>query len=314
MAKFKPYLQYDEESWTLKNSFVLREIRRCNRNQLILMLVLFGLLLSLFIYPFAVKTFFSRQAAVEMPAGEVLALTEESLSLRLPFSATYENSEEYRGNVYLKRVCVVRRLQCRFSLTAEEILPSGIVPVKNDVPTIDLSGLPGNTELPEDAQSAGKSYIEYVLLRFGDRYLLTKQPVGSESTTLSGMLCYLPKDILKVASEASGIDADRFIPVFFDAGGEIFASLKTDLLFWAILFLLWLCFFIPLVRRMADPTRHEAYAKIYVYAGDTAENIRSLDRELGGENVVQTLSKIVTPSWIITRKFMSFEAKMKDRG
>ena len=51
MAKNKPVIQFDEATWTLRNSFVMREIRRCNRNVLLIQVVLFGVLLGLFIYP-----------------------------------------------------------------------------------------------------------------------------------------------------------------------------------------------------------------------------------------------------------------------
>ena len=312
MAKIKPVLRFEEENWTLRNSFVMREIRRCNRNVLLAQLVLFALLLFFFIYPYAVKSYISKQTPAEMPAAEVLALTKESLNTRLPFSTTYENSNDYRSNIYLKRTCISQNRQVRFTLTAEDVLPSGIVPVKNDIPTIEIGG--STTKLPGAEASAAKSYVEYVLLRFGDKYLLTKQPVDSDTLTLSGMLCYLPSDVLQVASDASGVPAENFIPVFFDAGGEIFETLKVDMLLWCILFLIWVAFFIPLIRRIADPTRHEAYDKIYVYAGNTEDNIRELDRELGSDTCIQTPSKIVTASWIITRKTFTFEAKMKDRA
>lgn len=313
MAKIKPVIRFEEESWTLRNSFVMREIRRCNRNVLLVQLALFAALLFFFIYPYTVKNYISRQAPTDMPAASVVALTGDSLDTRLPFSTTYENSADYRSNIYLKRVCVSEGRQVRFTLTADEVLPSGIVPVKNDIPMIEIGNV-SQDKLPEEEASAAKSYVEYVLLRFGDKYLLTKQPVGSETVTLSGMLCYLPSDVLQVAAEASGVAEENFIPIFFDAGGEIFETLKVDLLLWGILFLIWLAFFIPLIRRIADPTRHEAYEKIYVYAGNTENNIRELDRELGGDSCIQSLSKIVTPSWILTRKLFTFDAKMKDRA
>ncbi len=292
---------FSEESWQVQNSFFYREIRRTNRNMLIVLAVLLLVLSLLLIYPFAVKLYISREAPSVMQRETLLSLSRKDVSSYLPFTTTFENSDDYKKNAHLKRLAYAEGLQFVFTIEADERLPSNIVPVENSVPTfIENTG-------------DSLSYIDYVVLQIGDRYLLTKEPVGETGLRLSGMLAYLPDDLLTIVSDASGLPAEKFIPAIFDTGREIFATLKTDLLFWGILFLIWLSFFIPLIRRMLDPTRHEAYRKMYVYAGSTEENIKALDRELAGEGNLKSFRKIITPSWAVTRRFFSFEAKMKDR-
>lgn len=311
MATFGPIQAYDEAGWSVKNSFVMKHIRRTNRNNLLRLGVLFVLLLVLFIYPFVIKLYLSQSRPAPLSAEEISSLSAGDIGALLPFSVTYENSADYRESVLRKRVCYQSDGHLRFTLTPDEVLPSNIVPVKSSLPVISVGTTNSDVQLDPPSE---KAYNEYVLLRYGDQYLLTKRPSGDVSTELTGMLCYLPSDVLAVAAEAAGLPEDAFIPALFDAGGEIFVTLRTDFLFWSILFFIWLAFFIPLIRRIADPTRHEAYRKVYVYAGPTEDNLRDLDRELADPACMRSFGKIITPSWIITSKTFSFEAKMKDRA
>ena len=291
---------FDEGSWTLHNSFVYREIRRTNRNWLMAMAVILLVLAVVLIYPYAVKKHVSAQESRPLSSAEVTSLRAEDVSSLLPFSATFENSADYRADVRRKRLAYSQSGQFIFSLSPDEILPTNVVPVKNELPTLDGGG------------NSGESYVEYVLLRFGDRYLFTKKPVDGEAK--EGMLVYLPDDLRAFVSDAMEIPEDAFIPALFDTGREPFSTLTMDFLFWGILFMIWLGFFIPLVRRIIDPTRHEAYQKIYIYAGSTPDNIRELDREIAGPGCFGGRRRLSTPSWTIRRKVFSFEAKMKDRN
>lgn len=301
MPKIKTGGGFHEEQWRVQDSLLYRGIRRTTRNKLIVLFMLLLIICVVLIYPLAVKYKLKYDKPAVITAGELLAITDMSKQPRLPFSATFENSNEYKGNPSLKRIAYFKSDTAMLSITGESVTDAKIKSAENAMP-----GLTGST-------AGGKAYSEYVLLKIGGKYLLTKRVIGTDGLAYKGTLTYLPGDLLSVAVKSSGVNASQLIPAIFDASGEIFASLKIDTIFCSVFFFIWFISFIIVVRRVFNPTLHDAYKQMYVYAGPVEDNIKDLDREIADPGCYSTLRKTITPNWTITNTMFNFMIKRKDR-
>lgn len=273
----------DMENWTFEQSTFCREIRRVNRNRILLAIIVCALIVYLDTIGTIYRVRMSKAEPQIVTHAELAEITDPITQLTLfGFSANHEESAEFDENVRLKRLMLAKNGSCRMVFTPDDFTPIKI-------------------------NSGDDSYIEYALAHLDNgQYVLVKRSAVVKLDTLTGTVGYLPGDLRTIILERSGVDAELLCPLIFDATEEAFGSTGTMIAFSAILLLFWALWFISIIRRSLSLERDPAYQRLFVCHGTVEENARQLDEELGDEDTYRSGRNIVTEHWRIRRRMLSF--------
>ncbi len=280
------------ENWSFHDSTFCREIRRVNRNRILLSLVIFGLIF----YFDTMNTIYRARLAYSAPqtvtCQELAAVTNPADELTLfGFSANHEKSAEFDKLPALKRRMYAKNGSCHLSLTPLAFR--------------DLLVQPGERE-------TGKkdSTVEYVLAQIGDeKYITVKRSALVKLDTLTGTVGYLPDDLRGEILDCSDIRSDQLCSLIFDATGEAFSSTGTYIAFSALLIVLWGVWFFFVIRRSLSIQRDPAYKRLFACLGSVEENARQIDEELAGIDCYTAGRTTVTEHWRLRRRLFSFLAE-----
>ncbi|MBQ1955724.1 MAG: hypothetical protein II350_08300 [Clostridia bacterium] len=275
------------ENWTFKNSFFYREIRRVNISRLVFSLLVLAVIVFLDTRHTVVLAAAKFRPAAAVTPAEIAAITSPETQLtQFSFSANYEKSKAFEADYRLKRLMYEKDGSCRLVLTPDEILSA-------------------NYEAMEESGKVSAS-VEYVYARLGDKYLIVKRHVLKPTDVLTGTIGYLPSDIRLAITADGEIPEGDVLPLIMDTTGDAFASLTTDILFSAFLFVIWGIWFFGIVRRAVKLDRDPAYKRLFTCAGTIEENALAIDKELQGRTDFGLFGNIVTENWHIRRRPLSF--------
>ena len=273
----------DMEQWSFENSTFCKEIRRVNRNRILLAIIVCALIVYFDTIGTIYRVRLSKSEPQPVTHAELAAITDPITQLTLfGFSANHEESREFEENVQLKRLMLTKDGSCRLVFT-----PS-------DFTKIEIN-------------SGDDSYIEYTLASLDNgQYVLVKRSALVKLDTLTGTAGYLPGDLRAVILERTGVDDALLCPLIFDATEETFAATGTMIAFSAILLVFWGLWFFSIIRRSLSIERDPAYQRLFVCHGSVEDNARQLDEELGDEDTYRSGRNIVTEHWRIRRRMLSF--------
>lgn len=282
----------DIGNWTFHDSTFSREIRRVNRNRIILALIVFAVIFYFDTIGtiFRARIYFSGPKAVTHE--EISAVTDPETELKyFGFSANTEKSDVFTDNPKLKRLMFSKGGSCYVSLTPVSVKDSG---------------------LKAYTSSGSDTNVEYVLGQLSTgKYLLIKRSAIVRLDKASGTISYLPSDLRAEVLGASDVGDADLLPLIMDATGETFSSVKTDIGFTALLLALWGLWFFFIVRRAMNINRDPAYNRIFMCSGSVEDNARQIDEELQAPDVFTSGRVTVTESWRLTSKLFSFTAEPK---
>lgn len=276
----------DMEHWTFHDSTFCREIRRVNRNRILLGVVLFALIF----YFDTMSTIYRVRLAYSEPQpvthAELSAITDPLVQLTpFGFSANFEESAEFEENLSLKRLMYAQDGVCLVTLTPLDYTPVEIV-------------------------SGDNSYVEYALGRLDTgKYILVKRSSVVKLDSVTGTVGYLPADLRAIILDNAAIDKDQLCPLIFDATAETFSSVTTEIIFSVFLLLVWGVWFFFVIRRSLSVQRDPAYKRLFVCHGSVEDNARQIDEELNGVDSYSAGRTTVTENWHLRRRLFSFLAE-----
>lgn len=282
----------DMENWDFKQSTFSKEIRRVNRNRIILAVIV---LTAIFYYDI-LNTFFRAKmyyaGPKEISHAEISEISDPETQLKdFGFSANRERSDVFENNPALKRLMCSKNGSCYVSLKPVSISDSGV-----------------------EAYTATrkKATVEYVLGELSTgKILLIKRSAIVRLERVQGTIGYLPSDLRAKLLSASEIEDARLLPLIMDATGETFSSVTTDILFSVFLLLIWGLWFFFILRRALDIQRDPAYNRLFMCHGSVEENARKIDEELKSPDVFTTRRLTITENWRLQSKFLSFVVEPK---
>lgn len=274
------------ENWTFRDSTFCREIRRVNRNRIILAALVFALIFYFDTFGTIYRIRMSNCDPEPVTHEELSAITNPVAQLTpLGISANHESSEEFNENVELKRLCLVKNDSCIMRLT-----PLGYTEV--------------------DINSGSNDYVEYVLGRLSTgKYLLVKRSGLVPLDTITGTVGYLPGDLRSVILQNSEIADADLCPLIFDATSETFSNLTTEIVFSVLLLAAWGLWLFFIIRRAMSVERDPAYKRLYTCHGTVEEIARQLDDELNDAGCYRSGRTIVTENWRIRKGLFTFLAE-----
>ena len=272
-----------KENWTFENSTFCREIRRVNRNRILLAIIVCALIVYLDTMGTIYRVRMSKCEPQPVTHAELAAITDPITQLTvMGFSANHEESVEFDENVKLKRLMLTKNDSCRMVFTPD------------DFQKIEIN-------------SGDDAYIEYTLASLDNgQYVLVKRSAVVKLDTLTGTVGYLPSDLREIILKHSGVDPNLLCPLIFDATEEAFGSNGTMIAFSAILLIFWALWFTSIIRRSMSVERDPAYQRLFVCHGTVEENARQLDEELGDEDTYRAGRNTVTEHWRVRRRMLSF--------
>ena len=277
--------------WTFRDSTFCREIRRVNRNRILLGIVLF---LVIFYFD-TMNTIYRARLAYSEPQAvtheELSEITDPLVQLTsFGFSANYEESAEFDENLSLKRLMYSKNGACLVTLTPLDFTPVEI-------------------------NSGDNSYVEYSLARLSTgKSLLVKQSSLIQLDSVTGTVGYLPADLRDIILDNADISADQLCPLIFDATAETFSSVTTEIVFSVFLLLVWALWFFFVIRRALSIQRDPAYKRLFVCHGSVEDNARQIDEELGDADAYRAGHTTVTENWRLSRRLFSFLAEPRSSG
>ncbi len=263
--------------WRFENSFFRQQIRRINRNRILLALAVLTLMSVLYLNGVIYQTVYYFQGVADVTGEELAAVTDPKTQLsQLNFPANYENSQEFEADRGLKLKMLLKDGRCRLRFLPENVVPSGIADVENGAPV-------------------GVVY-EFAQLPNG-KWMLLKRSYYQSLGAQVGTVGYLPEDLKILMAQSAGIDPAELAPILFDATGETFVGMRTDWVLSALALAAWGLWMFLILRRSRDYTKDPAYDMLYPLSGAVEDNVRWIDQELAGPDTVRSFGNIVTPHW-----------------
>lgn len=282
---------YDAENWSFKKSTVVREIKRGNRNLIILGILILAAVVFFDVLGTAYRARMYYSGAVEVSAAELAGIVSPKVQLeQAGFNLSHENSAEFDADLSLKRLGYEKDGSFYLAYTPERIIRTGIK--------------------TEAQKSAG--YV-YDLAALGDgRYMIFKRPAGLALDTLKGTVAYLPADMKDAFLKTYEFDGELIAPIFMDASSAAFSGLKTEIAFDAVILLIWGVWFFFVLRKAFNIELSEPYRQLYTCCGPVEENARAIDRELAEDGTYSARNNVITKNWILKRKLFGITIDHKD--
>lgn len=282
----------DMNDWEFKQSTILREIRRVNRNRIILAVLVIIIIFYLDILNtiFRAKIYYS--GPKEITHEEISEISDPETQLRdFGFSANRERSDVFENNPGLKRLMYSKNGSCFVSLMPVSISDSGVEAFTT---------------------SNKKVSVEYVLGRLSTgKILLIKRSSIVKLENVQGIIGYLPSDLRAKVLGASPVEDANLLPLIMDATGETFSTVAADIWFSAFLLIAWSLWFFFIIRRARDIQRDPAYNRLFMCHGSIEDNARQIDDELQSPDVFTSGRLTVTENWRLKSNLFSFFVEPK---
>lgn len=281
-----PFVQpSDLENWSFHDSTFCREIRRVNRNRILLCLVVFVLIF----YFDTMSTIYRARLAYSEPqtvTGSDIAAIDDPLTdlTSFGFSANYESSTVFDQDPALKRLMYAKNGSCHLTWT-----PSAF------------------HELTQQPGGKSDDVVCYTLAQLEDgTFIAVKRSALVQLDRLTGTLGYLPDDLCKELLSCSDIDSHALRPLIFDATAEAFSSVGTSIAFSSILIAVWGVWLFFTIRRAVSLQRDPAYRRLFACLGSVEDNARQIDEELAGIDCYSAGRITVTEHWRLHRHLFKF--------
>lgn len=289
-AVFQPFPCGPVNDMTEKNfkkTFFRREIRRVNISRMAVCIAALICILLLDTKGTIIKASAKRRKPEPIDPSVLTEITDPETQLTpMKFPANLETSHAFDSTPSLRRLALVVNGSCQVTFTPDKIVPSGYI-------AYEQNGKPSEN-------------VEYVFAVIGEKMILVRRSVWLPLDTLTGIVGYLPSDILLDVLSASDTEAEAFLPIFIDCTLDTFSSVKTSILFSVVLLFLWSVWFYFVFRDLIDWQRSAAYKRIFMCHGTVEENAFQIDNELAQRRSGSMLRNIYTENWHIKRGLFSF--------
>ncbi len=276
----------NENKWSFKSSLLVREIRRAERNRIILVFAVLLIILYLNTMSTIYKAGFYFSGATQIRPEEISHIDDPEIELtEFGFNANFESSPIFKERPRLKRLM--------FS--------------KNGSPYVELSG----DSLYETGilDSEGSNVVYRFCKLSNGKYIFVKLFSHAEVPYLKGTVGYLPADIRTKALLDTSIDSGDLLPLFFDATESAFYGITSTIAFSVMVLLFWALWAFFVIRRALVIDRSPTYERLYMCHGAVEDNAFLIEKEVLKRGKRIPFGTTLTENWYIKKRLFSFWAE-----